>query len=157
MTAGVESYQDSSSARAKRPFVRILVTGLAVVAVLWLLLQVLGPYSRLRNRAKWLVGTERLQTWAIEAMRNPPPPAADGPDGAIDVDSLPDDIRKLVPHGFVVIVEAHNDIEGHILFAIGSGFYHYGLRVGGPTFEPWPDSQYNFEKLADGVWGQYER
>lgn len=46
---------------------------LAVFAAAWLALQFFGPYTSLRNRVVWTVGTERLQQWAVEVLDNPPP------------------------------------------------------------------------------------
>ena len=37
---------------------------LAILAAFWLALQFAGPYTSLRNRVVWIVGTERLQQWA---------------------------------------------------------------------------------------------
>ena len=46
---------------------------LVVLGVFWLALQLFGPYTSLRNRVIFVVGTERLQQWAIETLDHPPP------------------------------------------------------------------------------------
>ena len=128
-----------------------------LVLVAWLLVQLFGPYSQLKNRAKWLVGVDRLQSWAVSALENRPPPAVVGPQGAIDVNFVPADIRELADGCFIVVLEAHDDVEEHVHFACGGGFYHYGLCVGRPGFKPAPSRSFQLEELADGVWGLYER
>ena len=45
----------------------------ALYVALWVGLQLFGPYTSLRNRIVWVVGTERLREWADEVFANPPP------------------------------------------------------------------------------------
>jgi hypothetical protein len=145
--------------KKRRAIRRVVFLIIGIVAVGWLALQFVGPYSTLRNRVMFIIGTARLQEWAVSVLDDPAREFAPGPEGNIDPKDLPEDIRPLSKHGFVVYVEARKDIglEEHVLFACGGRFYHYGLRVGRPGFKPLPDSQYCFCKLADGVWGMYER
>lgn len=133
----------------------VLIGGLLVVG--WVLLQFLGPYTRLRNRVKWRIGADRLQAWAIDVLEHRPPPADVGPPGAIAPDALAADILPLTAECFVVIVDGTDAVEEHVLFACGGGFYHYGLQVGRSGFEPAPARQLHKERLADGVWGLWER
>jgi hypothetical protein len=154
---GQAATENKKKRTGKRSVRRIALKVGALLVVGWVLLQFLGPYTRLKNRMKWQVGTDRLQGWAMDALENRPPPADVGPPGAIARDALPDDIRPLAAECFVVIVDQTHAVEEHVLFACGGGFYHYGLRVGSPAFRPTPDRQFRMERLADGVWGLRER
>jgi hypothetical protein len=156
MPAERESIRTSVPRRAKRPAARWVAAVVVVVLAVWRRLQVFGPYSRPKSCVKWQIGTERLQAWAVETLRDPLPAAA-GPSGAINRKHLSEDTRSLASRGFVVFVEARNGVQEHVLFACGGGFYHYGLRVGAPGFRPAPDGQFGMEKIADGVLGMYER
>jgi hypothetical protein len=127
------------------------------LALLWTALQILGPYTSLKNRVRWQVGTDRLQSWAIESLENPPPLIESTSDmSIIDPAHLPVDIRQLSTVGNFLIIPANGDIDRHIVVACGGGFCHWGLHIGRPGFKPWPDSQYKFEELSDGVWGFHE-
>ena len=116
-----------------------------------------GPYGSLRAEVR-SIGVDRLQSWAVSVLDNPPTEFGAGPEGTLRPDEIPADIRPLA-QGFVVYRPGQPDIgsEEHILFACGGGFYHYGLRVGRPGYQPLPDRQFHFEKLGDGVWGMRER
>jgi hypothetical protein len=125
---------------------------LAVFAVFWLALQFIGPYTSLRNRVVWVVGTDRLQQWAVETLDNPPP--VDDEYGMIllDRDALPEDIRSIAGHDNTVIL-GHDKREDRISLGHGGGFYHWGITVGRPGFTPHYPGQY--DKIADGIWGYY--
>jgi hypothetical protein len=71
---------------------------LAIFAIAWVALQFFGPYTTLRNRVVWVIGTERLQEWAVEVLDDPPPVDADGM-ALLDPDSVPEDIRTVVGVG----------------------------------------------------------
>ena len=68
---------------------------LVMFVVAWLALQFFGPYTSLRNRVVWIVGTERLQQWAVEVLDEPPTIDENGLI-LLDGDSLPEDIRNLM-------------------------------------------------------------
>jgi hypothetical protein len=122
---------------------------LVVLGVLWLALQLFGPYTSLRNRVIYVVGTERLQQWAMETLDHPPP--AD-PYGRImlEANDLPEDIRMLAGtvNGVVFFKDGKND---YVFFGHGGGDYHWGIAVGRPGCHlPYDNS---CEKIADGIWG----
>lgn len=144
--------------RQKRRLVIVVVAvGLVVLAAGWWALQRFGPYSSLRREAR-SIGIDRLSSWAVSVLDNPPTESGTGPEGALRRADIPADIRPLA-RGFVLYEpgDPESGQGAHILFACGGGFYHYGLRVGRPGYEPRPDSRFHFEKLRDGVWGMYER
>ncbi len=122
---------------------------LVVLGVLWLALQLFGPYTSLRNRVIFVVGTERLQQWATETLDHPPPVDLFGR-VVLEASDLPDDIRTLAGTNNVIVVsESHSD--DYILFGHGGGDYHWGIVVSRPGLNP---SRYNgHEKIADGIWG----
>lgn len=125
------------------------VVCLVVLGVLWLALQLFGPYTSLRNRVIFVVGTERLQQWAIETLDHPPP--AD-PFGRIllEANDLPEDIRTLAGTytGVTLSEDGRNDF---IQFEHGDKENHWGIVVGRPGCNP---SRYNgHEKIAEGIWG----
>jgi hypothetical protein len=103
---------------------------LAVFAAAWLALQFMGPYTSLRNRVVWIVGTERLQRWAVELLDNPPPADADGR-VMLDRDNLPEDIRTVAGHYNMVIL-TDDASQDRISFGHGGGFYHWSIIVGRP-------------------------
>ncbi len=122
---------------------------LAVFAVAWLVLQFFGPYTSLRNRVVWVVGTKRLQQWAVEVLDNPPPANEYGVI-LVDLDSLPEDIRSVAgDHNFVFETD---DGKGHyISLAHGHRPYQWSIAIGRPGFIPPNPGLY--KRLADGVWG----
>ena len=122
---------------------------LAVFAVAWVALQFFGPYTTLRNRVVWVIGTERLQEWAVEVLDDPPPVDADGI-GILDPDSVPEDIRSVVGSRITVYV-SDDGTEDRISLRHGGGFYYWGLYVGRPDYKPHYPNQY--DKIADGIWG----
>ena len=128
---------------------------LAILAAFWLALQFVGPYTNLRNRVVWVVGTERLQQWAVETLDNPPPADEDGRI-ILDRDSLPEDIRSVA--GYVpqynVVFPSDDGKADRLSFGHGGGFYHWGIIVGRPGFVPVNPSRY--DKIADGIWGYRE-
>lgn len=122
---------------------------LAVFAVAWLALHFFGPYTSLRNRIVWVVGTERLQRWAVEVLENPPPQDNDGL-VLLNRDSLPKDIRSIA--GPYISVDISEDgTRDRIVLGHGGGFYHWGILVGPPGYTPLLPDQY--DKIADGIWG----
>lgn len=126
----------------------------------WILLQYFGPYSSLKREAIQQVGIERLQNWAISILDHPPEKFNPvGPQGRLLPQDVPVDIQSLGENGYIIYEPAHPMSGGqeHILFACGGGFYHYGIRVGRPSFVLSEDSQYQTQKLGEGVWGFYER
>jgi hypothetical protein len=122
---------------------------LAILAAFWLALQSFGPYTSLRNRVVWVVGTERLQQWAVETLDNPPL----GVRGVIllDRDTLPEDIRKIAGHHNVVLQVGW---DSRISFEHGGDFYHWSIVVGRPGYTPSSPNEY--DKIADGVWGYHD-
>lgn len=122
---------------------------LAVFAAAWLALQFFGPYTSLRNRVVWVVGTERLQQWAVRTLDNPPP--ADR-EGRIQLyrDALPEGIRS-VSGNYNMVMPSDDGKPDCISFRHGGGFYHWSIFIGRPGFVPRNPSQY--DKIADGVWG----
>jgi hypothetical protein len=124
---------------------------LSVFAAFWLALQFFGPYTSLRNRVVWVVGTERLQQWAVEVLDDPPPADEYG-NILLDRDSLPEDIRSVAGH-YNAVYLSENGGHDFISFAHGGGFYGWSVKVGRPDFVPSDPSQY--DKIADGIWGYY--
>jgi hypothetical protein len=124
----------------------------AAFAASWLALQFVGPYTGLRNRVVWLVGTERLQQWAVEVLDNPPPADEYGRI-LLNRDTLPEDIRSIAGH-YNVIFLSEDGKDDRISLGHGGGFYHWGIVVGRPGFTPTDPSQY--DKIADGMWGYFE-
>ncbi len=125
------------------------VVYVTILAVSWLALQSFGPYTSLRNRVVWVVGTERLQQWAVETLDNPPL----GVRGVIllDRDTLPEDIRKIAGHHNVVLQVGW---DSRISFGHGGDFYHWSIVVGRPGYTPSSPNEY--DKIADGVWGYHD-
>ena len=89
---------------------------LAVFAATWLALQFFGPYTNLRNRVVWGVGTERLQQWAVQVLDNPPPADEDGRI-KLERDELPEDIRRVAGHYNVVIL-SYDASQDHLFFSM---------------------------------------
>lgn len=136
---------------------RWVVIVMLILLLGWLALQLFGPYSSVRNRLVYQVGVDRLQQWAVSVLDDPPEEfQVEPPPAVLRQEYIPEDIRRL---GCQMIVyepgQSDSDREEHILIICGSGFYHYGFRVGRPGYEPISDGEFAFEKLADGVWGQY--
>ena len=132
---------------------RAVVKHLTTLIVFWLLLQFFGPYTSLRNRVVWIVGTDRLQQWAIDVLDNPPQP--DEHDKRyLDVNALPEDIRILAgpirQQNSVLMFDDDRD-QHCIQFGHGGGFYHWGILVGRSGFAPRP--RHRYFKIADGIWG----
>ena len=65
------------------------------------------------------------------------------------MESVPDDIGRLGE--CIEVIPADDECPRHLLLINGSGFGHWGLRVGPPGFDPAP-AGFACEKLADGVW-----
>lgn len=126
----------------------------AALAAFWVALQLIGPYNSLRNRVVWVIGTERLQQWAVATLDNPPPADEYG-DIRLDRTKLPEDIRSIAGR-YPKIVAAENATEEYVSFSHGGGFYGWGIKVGRPGFVPSSSTSFRYEKLADGVWGFYE-
>ena len=122
---------------------------LSVFAAAWLALQFFGPYTSLRNRVVWVVGTERLQQWAVETLDNPPPADREGRI-QLDRDALPEGIRS-VAGNYNVVMLSDDGKPDRISFRHGGGFYHWSIIVGRPGFVPSNPSQY--DKIANGIWG----
>ena len=122
---------------------------LAVFVAAWLTLQFFGPYTSLRNRVVWVVGTERLQQWAVKTLDNPPPADREGRI-QLDRDALPEGIRS-VAGNYNVVMPSDDGKPDRISFRHGGGFYHWSIFMGRPGFVPRNPSQY--DKIADGVWG----
>ena len=120
---------------------------MAVFLVFWLALQFIGPYTSLRNRVVWGVGTDRLQQWVVEVLDNPP---AANEHGMIllDRNTLPEDIQAIAGHHNEMILADEYD---HISFGHGGGFYHWGILVVSPGYTPHYPDQY--DRIADGIWG----
>lgn len=121
---------------------------LVVFAVAWVALQFFGPYTTLRNRAVWAVGTDRLQQWAVGVLDDPPA----GADGiaSLDPNSLPEGIRSVAGSRIEVYV-AEGESESRVSLRHGGGFHYWGIYVGRPGFTPLYPDQY--DKIADGIWG----
>lgn len=122
---------------------------LAILAAFWLALQFMGPYTSLRNRVVWSVGTERLQQWAVGVLDNPPPADKDGRI-LLDRDGLPEDIRTVAGHYNMVIL-TDDASQDRISFGHGGGFYHWSIIVGRPGYIPSHPKEY--DRIADGIWG----
>jgi hypothetical protein len=141
----------------------MLVLVMLLVVVLsgaWVLYQFVGPYNTLRRHVLNQVGVVRLQEWAVSVLDNPPSMYAPiGPQRRLRTEDIPSDIEQLASSCMIIYNPARYEVgvQEHILFACGSGFYHYGLRVGRTGYEPAHDSQFYVEKIGDGVWGLYER
>ena len=135
------------------------VVYVTILAAFWLALQFFGPYTSLRNRVVWVVGTERLQQWAVETLDNPPPRNMHGMI-LLDRDTLPEDIRKIAGHHNVVLQDGWDSriSFGHggevISFGHGGDFYHWSIVVGRPGYTPSFPNEY--DKIADGVWGYHD-
>lgn len=132
---------------------RAAVSRLTKLLVFWLALQFLGPYTSLRNRVVWIVGTERLQQWAVQVLDNPPPPDEYGR-RYLEPSDLPDDIRILAGpirwQNRVLMFDDDRD-QHCIQFGHGGGFYRWGILVGRPGYAPSP--RHRYFKIADGIWG----
>ena len=122
---------------------------LAILTAFWLALQFFGPYTSLWNRVVWVVGTERLQQWAVKTLDNPPPADREGRI-QLDRDALPEGIRS-VAGNYNVVMLSDDGKPDCISFRHGGGFYHWSIFMGRPGFVPRNPSQY--DKVADGVWG----
>jgi len=128
-----------------------MIVYVVVFTAFWIALQLVGPYTSLRNRVVWVVGTDRLQEWATETLDNLPPADQHGR-MLLERERLPEDTRVISGYRPAVI-PARNGQEAYISFGHGGGFYQWGLLVGRPGFEPsWGD---DYEKIADGIWGYY--
>lgn len=125
------------------------VVCLVVLGVLWLGLQLFGPYTSLRNRVIFVVGTERLQQWAIETLDHPPPADSIGRI-ELEVNDLPEDIRTLAGTDNGVL-SSEDGSPDCILFNSGSLIYRWGLVMARPGYNPPRD--WHCEKIADGIWG----
>ena len=125
---------------------------LIMLAVAWVALQFFGPYTSLRNRVVWVVGTERLQQWAVEVLDNPPPTNENGMI-LLDRSSLPEDIRNVAGHYNQVYLSDDGN-EERISLGHGGGFYHWGIIVSRPGYVPYYSNHY--DKIADGIWGYRE-
>jgi hypothetical protein len=121
----------------------------AVFAASWLALQFIGPYTSLRNRVVWVVGTERLQQWAVETLDNPPPANEYGII-LLDRDALPEEIRPVAGHYNQVILSGDGK-QDYIFFLHGGGFYHWGIIVGRPGYIP-SHPPGGCHRIADGIW-----
>ena len=126
---------------------------MAVFLVFWLALQFIGPYTNLRNRVVWVVGTERLQQWAVEILDDPPPADENGMI-LLDRDNLPEDIKSVAGHYNAVFL-SEDGTEDRISFDHGGGFYHWSITVGRPGYTPFDPS--NYDKISDGIWGSQGR
>lgn len=122
---------------------------LAVFAVAWVSLQLFGPYTSVRNRVVWVVGTERLQQWAVAVLDDPPPADANGI-ASLDPNSLPDDIRSVAGRRIEIYI-AEDESESWISLRHGGGFLYWRILIGRPAFTPYAPHQY--DKIADGIWG----
>ena len=122
---------------------------LVMFVVAWLALQFFGPYTSLRNRVVWIVGTERLQQWAVEVLDNPSPVDENGMI-LLDRDSLPEEIRP-VAGDYNEVYLSDDGAEDRISLRHGGGFYHWGIIVGRPGYTPFYPNQY--DRIADGIWG----
>jgi hypothetical protein len=124
-----------------------VVSFLVLYVALWVGLQIFGPYTSLRNRIVWVVGTDRLQQWAVDTLGEPSP----AKDGVILLDSnaLPEDICTVAGNRYNKVFWL--DTEDCVLFGHGYGFYHWGIAVGRPGWKPFAPSF--FDEIADGIWG----
>jgi hypothetical protein len=128
---------------------------LVILGVFWIALQFFGPYTGLRNRVVWVVGTERLQQWAVETLDNPPPADEHGRI-ILDRDSLPEDIQNVAGYlpEYNVVFLSDDGKADRLQFGHGGGFYHWGIVVGRPGFTPVYPKRY--DRIADGIWGYRE-
>jgi hypothetical protein len=90
---------------------------LVVLGVFWLALQLFGPYTSLRNRVIFVVGTERLQQWAIETLDHPPP-TDPFQKIVLEANDLPEDIRTLA--GTYTGVELSDDGKNDYLWRLST-------------------------------------
>jgi hypothetical protein len=96
----------------------------------------------------WIVGTERLQQWAVETLDDPPPADEHGRI-MLDRDTLPEDIRS-VCGVYNQVILSHDQQEDRIWFSHGGALYHWGIVMGRPGFTPAYPNQY--DNIADGIW-----
>jgi len=120
---------------------------LTVFAVGWIAMQFFGPYTSLHNRVVWVVGTERLQQWAVEVLDDPPSANQDGLI-LLERESLPEDVRRVAGYHNEVLTD--NGRTTCVSFEHGNGVWHWWFDIGRPGYVP-PNPR-KYDKLADGVW-----
>lgn len=101
-------------------------------------------------------GAEQLQAWAIDILEKTK-------DEIVGDDSLgrvkKDFLSKQVQHfskGGIYIASSSGDEEAHIRIIWGSGFHHWGILVGPPTFQTTSDDRQCVYRWRDGVYGYHE-
>jgi len=154
--------------------VTVLLTLLALACGGLLYCHVSHPYRAARRHIVRDIGPDRLQAWAVSVLKDPKRSGCFDKYGMMLPEFIPDFITPVDgPLTFICgdtgktvtvpmeihLVEGRKDIglEEHLLLPMGGGFYHYGFRIGRKGFVPREDSQFSFERIADGVWGLHER
>ncbi|MHB8974870.1 MAG: hypothetical protein ACYC3X_31980 [Pirellulaceae bacterium] len=136
---------------------RGMVVFVALYAALWVGLQFFGPYTSLRNRIVWVVGTERLREWADEVFHNLPPPDAHGR-RQLDRDALPEDIQSIAGN-LVNCIDLFHDGTDQIVFVYKRGFHWWIVEIDGPSFtrSRATDVDGVFDEITVGVRSRYWR
>jgi hypothetical protein len=124
------------------------VVCLGLLAASWLGMQFFGPYTSLRNRVVWVVGTDRLQEWAVETLDNLPQTN----ETVLFRDTLPEDIRSIAEHDVTAFQSVHGSFD-YLLFSHGGKFHQWGILVGRPGYTPPSSRRFHYDKIGDGIWG----
>jgi hypothetical protein len=122
-------------------WVAISVTILCLIC--WFGLQFFGPYTSLKNRVRWKIGVERLQTWTVSTLDSHQPIEQ------WEEIEIPDDIREVLPTGY--LASDSSGVPKYVMFPVSRASGSYGLMVGRPGFVP-VSGKHITEKLGDGVW-----
>ncbi len=136
--------------------------GMAAIAALyvavWVGLQLFGPYTSIRNRIVWVVGTERLREWADEVFASPPP-VWQSNTRLLDPGTLPDDIKSIAGNADTFVVLSEDGKKGTIFFLYERWFYRWSIQIDIHGFNH-TDPKF-FDQIADGIrafdWHWYRR
>jgi hypothetical protein len=101
------------------------------------------------------VNLQSLQKWATDLLQKPPDEAWTGEPEMLPRDALPEDLRNAGPSA-VFVQRGEGPEYNHMQIGFGGGFYHWGIMVGPPAFEPAHGGRYWVYRWQDGVYGYQE-
>jgi hypothetical protein len=101
-------------------------------------------------------GAEQLQAWAIDILEKPQNEIVeDDSSGRIKEEMLSKQVQLFRSRPIYISSRA-GDEEAHIRIIWGSGFHHWGILVGPPTFQTTSDDRQCVYRWRDGVYGDHE-